>query len=255
MPFQLEPTFPLDARAIQARVRVAKMTDPLSWGIAAGTLLLGVAGGSLGFAVMVPLGMAALWHHWKKIHKRVEASVIDGMISESNRNQDARLNERIRSLRNDGHYPYASALGRFLLLKQRVEDNLHKDQQLTLSDRKMDNAVDEITELACNHFDRLIEIDEKVADALTSQNRDAISNLEQERTRILLQIQQAYGSVYRSLNTLISSENHLTRLVPAQNAPAPRPTREAMARAIRNLEDEAKLIQDAHRQVEEDLTR
>ncbi|MBN2713122.1 MAG: hypothetical protein JXR97_11935 [Planctomycetes bacterium] len=252
MPFQLEPTFPLDRQEINRRIQLARLHDPLTWLIGTGALLLGIAGGSLATAVCIPAGIAGLWHYWNQTRKKTEAKVIGDMISENNRDQDKTLNAKMNSLRSSGFCTYATAFGKFILLKKRIESILHNDEELTLTDRNMDNLVDRISSLACNHFDNLCQIDERTGKAITGGDA-SISELEAERTRVLLQIQHAYGAMYRCLDTLTETPSPIERKVPADRAKVRTESLSRMGDAIRELEDETSLVRDAQDKVREDL--
>lgn len=212
--FQLKPTFPIDGVEIQRRVMKALVTHPLNWGVGLACIAIPLLAQAGAFLTLLAIGggAAGLLQYWKAHLKDIEANVIREMIDESNREQNRALTEAMTAFRREGFAHYASALGRFLLLKQRIETLLHRDGKLTPDREAIDRLGDQVCAAACRQFDRIKELDREIAFCVTSQDKSRMTSLINDRAELLSKIQQAYSVLYDTLEALQGLETEVLRV-------------------------------------------
>ena len=251
---QLEPTFPLDAEEIRRRIQQSLLKQLAPFAIA-GLIISVVLAYPLGMAgCLLGLGGTAfgLRRFFKNSHSKVEARVIIDMIRESNQSQDRQLREIIVEFQRQGMHAYAVALGKFLLLKQRVEGNLHQKELSSLGNQNLDNLIDRICSLTCDHLWKLGDLDGQIGAALTAANEELLRSLEHRRVQILIHVQRAYSTLYECLDMVLGcraslkAEAEYSRVIDAS-------TLTAMDKAIAELEQENLAFRRLTQRVRADL--
>jgi hypothetical protein len=209
-PFHLEPTFPIEGSEIKRRIVKAKLLHPVTVGVGAGCLALALllGAGVGGFIGLFGIGAFALVAWWQKQGTKIEAEVIQHMIQESNQAQDRKLAEIVGAYRRRGLYHYASALGKFMLVKKRIETELHQDGALTDDKQQVDRLVDQMCAAVCRQFARLTELDRDIAASLTGGTREHLNKLEAGRSEILERIMHAYNTMYETLKQVLQTPPH-----------------------------------------------
>ncbi|MCB1233587.1 MAG: hypothetical protein KDM91_00785 [Verrucomicrobiae bacterium] len=205
----LRPTFPLDEAAIERRVFQRKAKHP-----ATGTLLLlallaplVLKGGLIAFVLSMTLGIGGAFWFWQKRGAGLLAKVIEEMIAESNREQDRQLGQIVRSYRVRGFHHYAAALGKFLLLKQHIEERLHAGGgPVTPTREQVEKLVDGICAAVCREIHKAALLDGELAEVLTSRDRSRLAELQGKRTEVLEAVMHAYETLYDSLAAILDLE-------------------------------------------------
>ncbi|MEM8955529.1 MAG: hypothetical protein AAGD22_15350 [Verrucomicrobiota bacterium] len=236
----MAPTFPLEDAEIKRRVMTARLLHPLTVGVGLGcvALALFLRGGIFGFLALAAIGVAGLAAWWKNHGARLEAKVIQAMILESNEAQDRKLAGIVARYRRLRLYHYASALGKFILLKKQIEKELHKDEILTEDKKQIDSLVDQICAAVCRQFAKLSELDRATAATLTSGDSTQLKTLEKTRTEVLERIMHAYNTVHETYQHL----SHTSTPPPLAHAQATNTTTSAdVDKIISQLEDENRI--------------
>ena len=209
----LKPTFPLNKAEISERSRKVKLSHPLTWLSFGGAAILPFLVTSnlpaAIFGALVCLGIAevAMSAFWQGRHARIEAQVVEEMISESNAEQDRKLSKIVAQYRSRGLHQYAAALGKFLLLKKGIEKRLHPDGKVTQTSEQIERLVDTLCASVCREFDKVSLLDTRLGDVLISGNTEALEKLQSERTQVLESIMTAYATLYQSLESVVAYDN------------------------------------------------
>ena len=207
----LKPTFPLDEAEINRRSFWRKVEHPVSWG----TLLLCLAGGIALQSGLWPVvllltgGIFGVQWFWKHRSREVLAKVIEGMIAESNRAQDQKLSGIVNSYRARGLYHYATALGKFLLLKQHIEKRLHAGrtgEAITPTVEQVEKLVDNVCGAVCREFHKAASLDRELGEVLTSRDKTRLETLQKNRDEVLEAIMHAYETLYEALAAILDLE-------------------------------------------------
>ena len=209
----LKPTFPLNKTEISERSRKVKLSHPLTWiSFGGGAILPFLVTSNLPaaiFGAFIGLGIAgvAMSAFWQGRHARIEAQVVEEMISESNAEQDRKLSKIVAQYRSRGLHQYAAALGKFLLLKKGIEKRLHPDGKVTQTSEQIERLVDTLCASVCREFDKVSLLDTRLGDVLISGNTKALEKLQSERTQVLESIMTAYATLYQSLESVVVYDN------------------------------------------------
>ncbi|NNE92366.1 MAG: hypothetical protein HKN23_12020 [Verrucomicrobiales bacterium] len=247
----LKPTFPLDQNEIERRCRAERISHPITWGSILGAAILpwlatdGVFPAL--FGMMVCFGFAALGISifWSGKQQEITSKVVEEMISESNAEQDRRLSKIVAQYRGRGMHHYATALGKFLLLKQNIEKRLHPGGQVTEMSEQIERLVDSLCANVCREFDKVAELDRQLGDVLISGEKARLESLQSDRTEVLEAIMQAYGTIYETLDSVVDFDD-TGELVPELKSGEPNPET-GLTDAVSSLKKEiemAKRIRD-----------
>lgn len=265
----LEPTFPLDKSRIDERVRELVRQDPALKNLTALSAVsaLGAGGfiamvsqepvaalvvGVLAFIATQAVGLTRMRAQSEATATRKEAEAIRSLIRESNREQQSKLIQAQDDLFEKEQHGYAAALGKFIILKDRVESNLHKDPVMTESDQKTDNLVDRICALVCEHLYDIAELDRQIPRALTSKDSD-IEELISLRSRLLVQVERAW----LTMNMCVQARTDLNRAADSRtdiHEDTEAAQMRGMEMALKELEDENLAMQRAISRTRMDLS-
>ena len=198
--FHVDPTFPIDAQRIRRRKILHVIKSPItSAGIIAallGTVFMGWRmPGLLGLMGAAAAGLTAFW---KSRSASLESLAIHDLVRESNVEQDTELLRVITHLRQRGHHQYAISLGKFLMIKQRIEHDLHQDGSLTPKKKEIESLVDSLCAAICDELTQATNVDQRVAKVLTSGDRQELDKLNEERMFFYDRIMRAYDSLYQT---------------------------------------------------------
>lgn len=227
LPIELRPTFPLDENRIQRMKRDLIWRSPrLIFGQALGRMA--AAFRDAGFDAETSLAKRCLdW--WLDVEQDLTAQVVEQLVSESNNTQDESIRGMIRQLEDRGRNQYAISLGRVLLLKQHIEEGLHRDGQLTDQKVEIEKLVDSICQEICNELYRIATGHDQLANILTSRDSDkldqASDTLRAQHTRIM----HAYATLFDTASQLA---------VKAEPGPDTKFENAILDRLIENLRDE-----------------
>lgn len=204
----LTPTYPLDESEIGRRAMSKKVSHPATWATLGVCLALGIAiqGGFWPVVLLTTAGVVSVAWFWKQRSGCVEAEVIEEMVAESNRDQDAKLSRIIGSYRARGMPHFATTLGRFLLLKQRIEGRLHDGREgaaITPTEEQVETLVDQVCGSVCHEFHKATSLDRDLADVLISRDRSRLHHLQETRTEVLEAIMHDYETLHESLAAIL----------------------------------------------------
>jgi hypothetical protein len=195
--FRLKPTFPLDENAIRLRKLKLVFQSPLTGISLIGALVVGkIAGfGWPGVGTLLGAASAGLFAYWKKKNDELDNGAISELVRESNLAQDSELLRITTVLRQRGHLQYSNSLGRFLLLKQRIEDRLHQDGSITNKKKEIEQLVDSICAGVCDELTELATLEKKLTDVLTSGDKTELQSLSQRQTECHNRVMHAYSTL------------------------------------------------------------
>ena len=200
LPIQLRPTFPLDEKRIEKIKRDLIWRSPrLIFGQFAARIAKSFR--SAGVTHPTSLVMRCLdW--WTEVDQELTSQVISYIVAESNSTQDRSIQSLVMRLKNDGHTQYSISLGRFLMLKQRIEGSLHHDGQLSERKEEIEILVDSICQEVCNEFARIAATDESLANVLTSRDPNQLDEVSDELRASHTRIMHAYSTLYDTVSQL-----------------------------------------------------
>ncbi len=201
---ELIPTFPLDADRIRKLKRQRIWNSPrllTSWmaaGICRTIQGLGWVSQTSGLHRLTEQVLA----RWRDLEDDLTLAVLRGLIDESNRSQDAAIQTLIDGLRRAGHAEYAIGLSRFLLLKQHVEGQLHRDGRVTERKEEVEQLVDSLFREVCREFQQLTHWHRQLAAVLTSRDPQALADLTRRTGDGHRRVMQAYATLYETSEQL-----------------------------------------------------
>lgn len=243
----LKPTFPLDETEIGQRALSKKLRHPFPW-VTLGTCLVGgiaMQSGLWPIVLLMAAGAVFVGWFWKRRAADVEAEVIEEMVAESNRDQDAKLSRIIGSYRRRGMHHYATALGKFLLLKQHIEERLHVGREgnsISPLVEQVETLVDNLCGAVCREFHKAASLDGELADVLTSRDRSRLHRLQEARTELLEAIMHAYETLHESHTALLDLETARKSVALDFEVKAPRPLdARSLDDVVEELREEARL--------------
>lgn len=251
--FSVAPTFPLDDHRIRARrlERIAK--SPVTWGavVATGGLGLALGAGFTGFVALYALAAIALRKYWEKQRATLDAASLRDLIDESNVAQDEELRRIIGHLHSAGQPQYALCLGRFLVLKQKIEGEVHRGRHLATFAREIEKGVDGICSEVCREITRLREREGEVGEVLTSRDPDRLDRLDAARRESQAAILHAYTSLYQTHAGILglgSAARTGTPVEVKESEPGKK-----LNQILGDLRDEADLIVRTHARIQQSL--
>ena len=146
--------------------------------------------------------MSSAIQYWKDLDNNLTADVVRELLHESNRHQDARLTGLIDQLHASGSSQYAISIGKFLLLKQQIEQQLHAEGELTERKQNIERLVDSLCSEVCQQIQRLALLDGRLAEVLTSREPESLERLSELRVAGHRRVLEAYGSLYDTAQNL-----------------------------------------------------
>ena len=252
LPIQLRPTFPLDERRIQGMKRDLIVQSPR---LVLGQCAAFVADKLLTAGFGSERGLLRTWlDKWASLDDELTARVVQRLVAESNIDQDDAIRGMIGRLKQSGHAQYSISLGRLLLLKQHIEQGLHRNG--VMSDRKeeIEILVDSICQEVCNELYRIAEADEELAKVLTSRDPKLLDEATEDLKSSQKRIMHAYATLYDTASQLaIEAKPMKVPEVGKKNVDGP-----VLDRLIENLREEnemAKTIGDRIRKELPDIDR
>ncbi len=247
--FKLKPTFPLDENQIRLRKLKYVLKSPLTGIALIGALILGKLAGFEEFGMTAVFGAAAagLFGHWKKKNAQLENMAISELVHESNLAQDCELLRIATLLRTQGHTQYSNSLGRFALLKQRIEDRLHQDGQITEKKKEIEILVDKICAGVCDELTELAMLEKQLTDVLTSGDRGELESLTEWQTACHNRIMHAYSTISETASQID------TMLAPSvQPVEIRREESKILDRLIEELKEENEVSTRVHERMREE---
>lgn len=243
----LVPTFPLDEMRIRRLRYRAILTRPR----------LLVARCAAAFAALAPLSTASRTNGiratavstWKELDRELVLEIVRTLIDESNREQDESIQQMILQLKRSGNLEYGITLGKFLLLKQRVERELHMDGPVTDRKQEIEKLVDSVCLEVCHEMSRLSGAKTRLTKALTSGQEQDLEELEKETSAANRRIMTAYSTLSDIASLLLEVGNRRWAKVRHSTATGGEnrlEDRHVLDRLLEVLRDEA----ETHRNVE-----
>lgn len=246
---ELTPTFPVDDSRLRKLKRQRLWNSPrlfASW-TAAGLCRTIQSLGFLSRKNAIYRLTEQILARWNDVEEELTLEVLRGLIDESNRSQDREIQKLIDGLRIAGCTEYAIGLSRFLLLKQHVEEQLHRDGKVTTRKEDIERLVDSLFQEVCREFQRLGHAHKQLADVLTSRNPEALAELMQ-RTGA------GHSRVMRAYVTLFETSEHLGVLVsPGERRADQSQEARELDRMIEHLREETSIAQTVDERLRTEL--
>lgn len=194
----LRSTFPIPTAKLRMRKLQAALASPISW-----APFLPVVGaytffdlGTLPFLGLLLAVGVGIGSYWKKEAVKLESSLLERLITESNEAQDSKIGEIIRDLMKNGSPDYAMTLGSFLETKQSIEKALHNDESsLTPQKEEIDSLVDKVTFGVADQLQRLAEFDQRLEKPTFPLTDTQQERIEISRRQIARQVQHAWETI------------------------------------------------------------
>lgn len=202
--FRLQPTFPLDENRLRLKKLKLVFSSPITGLAYLGALIVGglfkFEGTGLGGLLAAASG--GLFAYWRTKNEQLESKAIAELIQESNLAQDNELLRITDVLRREGHHPYANSLGRFVLLKQRIETRLHADGQFSRKEKEIEVLVDSICAGVCDELTELVALDRQLAGVLTSGDQAELESLTKRQQECHNRVLHAYATMSQTANQI-----------------------------------------------------
>jgi hypothetical protein len=245
----------MDDVRIGERSRETILRSPLTW---VPLLIAAAAGFALdagvpGFVILLGATTALVIRYWKKQRPAVDAASLRELIGESNAAQDQELKRIIGHLNSSGQSQYALCLGRFLVLKQKIESEVHRGRHLSGFATEIEKGVDGICAEVCREITRLREREEEVGEVLTSRDPSRLDRLDAARRESQAAILHAYTSLYQTHAGILGLGLTAKAGAPGASVKEPAPG-EKLNQILGDLRDEADLIVRTHARIQESLT-
>lgn len=232
---EIQPTFPLDDAHIRQLRRSIILQTPRLMGLQ----FLGVLGQLLQGTQLGPLAAwgqrAVTW--WEDEERQLTLRVVRQLIDQSNQRQDATIRGMVDQLGREGHPQFAIALGKFLLLKQHIERELHQGGPLNSRKEKIEQLVDSICQEVCHEVHRLSMLESQVAEVLTSRDQQKLARLSELTHSGQARVMHAYSTLAQTADQLA------ILLVPGKNASLSNDENGALDRLLEILRAENSLTQ------------
>ena len=252
--FSVAPTFPMnDARIRERRLsRIAH--SPVTSGALVATGALGFAIGAsfTGFIALYALAVLGLRKYWEKHRTAVDAASLRELIDESNASQDAELLRIVRYLESGGLPQYALCLGRFLVLKQKIEKEIHRERHLSAFSQEIEKGIDGICAEVCREITRIREREGGLGEALTSREPERLEKLETARRESHAAILHAYTSLYQTHAEILGLASTGKKFEGVEGIEEEQPGRR-LHQILGGLKDEAEIIARTHARIHRTL--
>jgi len=250
--FSVAPTFPVDDERIRAKrlERIAKSPVTLGVIVSAGAMGFALGAGFTGFVAIYALVAIGLRKYWEKQRSALDAASLRDLIHESNEAQDEELKRIIGHLAASGQPQYALCLGRFLVLKQKIEAEIYRGSHLSTFAREIEKGVDGICAEVCREITRLREREEDIGEVLTSRDPARLDQLDAARRESQAAILHAYTSLYQTHSGILGLGSATT--VAPTAAKESEPGRK-LNEILGDLRDEADLIARTHARIQQSL--
>lgn len=251
--FSVAPTFPMDDARIRDRSREVILRSPATWLplLAAGTAGILLDGGLTGFVLLVGATVGLVRRYWKKRQSALDAASLNQLIGESNAAQDQELKRIINSLEERGLPQYALCLGRFLLLKQKIESSLHCGPHLAVFAQEVEKGVDGICAEVCREITGIRARETQLGDVLTSRDPERLELLESTRRESHAAILHAYTALYQVHAEILGLASHPAAVTAPSHGIEPPGSR--LQEILGGLRDEADMIARTHARIRQTM--
>jgi hypothetical protein len=189
----LDPTFPIDEARIRARYRRQLSQAPYLYG----WLVIGkLAHWFQRFESEVTQRFCR-WgsERWSLVHQSLMLRSIRELASESNVQQDEAILRMMSQLSEAAQPQYAICLGKFLLLKQDIERELHRDSAIDERRKHLENLVDSVCNEVCRDIFRLSKANDALAEVLTTGSANDLDSHSKQLNEGHARISHAYGTL------------------------------------------------------------
>jgi hypothetical protein len=241
---RIEPTFPIDDRRIRERysLHLKKSLRSMGW------MFLG---SFARWMKQLNLGQLKSFCEWSidrrdQVHQSLMIRSIRELASESNIRQDASISQLMNELLEASHTQYAISLGKFLLLKQTIERELHSDGLIDERRQYLERQVDALCHEVCREIHLLAQDSEMLSRILTGATPESLEDFSKKQERGHLRILHAYQTLSEIASKLSSLLNPGTVLDRTEE------TRE-FDRLLEVLKAETKIAQIVEERVRSEL--
>ncbi len=238
--FRVSPTFPLDKSLIR-RFRWKKiLRSPVTWAVGIGVLTLGTIAGLRvpGLSFLAGVAAVGLFKFWQSKNGELEADAIQEIIRTSNAQQDAELTRIVNELHAHHQDAYATCLGKFLLLKQHIEQALHAEGKLTRRAEELEVLVDRLCSAVCSQLTQIVRVNQRLPGVLTSSNPKHLEAVQNAISDAQGRIRHAYTALYETAQSVTATDPDTSRLITRANNDSV-----VMDRLIEKLREENEIAQ------------
>ncbi|MEM7011023.1 MAG: hypothetical protein AAF585_06015 [Verrucomicrobiota bacterium] len=193
------PTFPIPQSEIKRRKLRMALSSPITWApwlpvAGAWTFLDAPPALLFGGALAIAGGLVA---YWMKQWLALDSKLVAKLVKESNAAQDEELARRIKDFDKRRHSQLAMTLGNFLVRKQRIEESLHRDGELTDAKKEVETLVDSLCFEVAEQLEKVAWLDQ-------TRLRNQISEEDYSKRRDLAfaEINHAFGTLNETIDNL-----------------------------------------------------
>lgn len=245
VPIKLRPTFPLDAQ------RIKRLKEITIWGSM--KLLAIRTAATLAEPLRPKSGpLASIVLRWQQLDTELTAAVVQKLIYDSNLEQDRRIRSMVHNLEQSGKYQYSISLGKFLLLKQHIERELHRRGELSERKLEIEKLVDSIAQEVCNEIHGIANLDDAMAQILTSNNHNELNAMSDKVNAAHARIMHAYATLTETAEQLPASSAIRQSSQGRGNKIDDMPV---LDRLIENLKEENQLTKTVNERIQRELPR
>jgi len=132
---------------------------------------------------------------WNEMEEELTARVVRQLVNESNVSQDEEIRKLMRNLNGVGKWQYAISLGKILLLKQRIESDLHRGSKLTERKKEVEILVDSMCNEVCQEIFDIAQLNDQLSEILTSGDQGRLDELTDRVSTGHTRIMRAYATL------------------------------------------------------------
>ena len=241
IPIQFKPTFPLD------EVRIRKMKRQAIWKSAKMLTVRAVANFTKKVFPDSDLARDA-GDAWNEMEEELTARVVRQLVNESNVSQDEEIRKLMRNLNGVGKWQYAISLGKILLLKQRIESDLHRSSKLTERKKEVEILVDSMCNEVCQEIFDIAHLNDQLSEILTSGDQNRLDELTDR-------VSTGHSRIMRAYATLSGTSEKLTDVLqPGTERPGVTQRKKSeLDRLIEVLREENEVSQAVEQRMRDEL--
>lgn len=194
-----QPTFPIPQSEIKRRKLRMALSSPVTWApwlpVAGAWTFLNAPAALLGGGALAVAG--GLVAYWMKQWIALDSKIVAKLVQESNAAQDDELAGRIKDLEKRRHMELAMTLGNFLVRKQRIEESLHREGDLTDAKKEVETLVDSLCFEVAEQLEKVAWLDQ-------TRLRNQINEEDYSKRRDLAfaEINHAFGTLNKTIDNL-----------------------------------------------------
>ena len=249
-PSELRSTFPVPQRRLQFEKLKAALAAPLTWAAylpAVGAFAFLDVGPVL-FGALLAGTTAGLGWYWRRESAKLESSILEQLVRESNEAQDEHLLGQAMDFLARGFEPYATSLRSFVQLKRKIERGLHAQEHEAhaLQVSQLEQQVDELVFGVSDQLQRLVNLRDRLEGGNVVLSESQKKTLQADARLIEESVEKAWlvlEDTWQGLGEML----HPSLSLEADDAGTAR-----LDRAVDRLRDEQEVSRRVRERLEED---